>query len=203
MIISIAVTVNWSITQIDVLNAWLFHRVGLNGATWFIDPEYPDRVCNLKKAIYGLKQASHQRFGNFTLALNALDFASFKGDTSLFIYIKGSHILFYLVYVDDIIMSGTSNELISNVITSLQAQFPVKNLGLIHYFLGIKVKRTKGGLLLSQTKYINDILHRIGLANFVIVDTPITPPKSPKKNEPLLPLFSDTTLFCRAVGDIQ
>jgi len=63
-----------------------------------------------------------------------------------------------LVYVDDIIITGLDNALISVVITQLQHEFPLTDLGPLHFFLGIQVTCTKEGLHLCQAKYIFDLL---------------------------------------------
>jgi hypothetical protein len=62
-------------------------------------------------------------------------------DTSLFIYTHGQVHLYMLVCVDDIILTGTHPSLIAAVIGKLQQEFPLKDLGPLHYFLGIQVTR--------------------------------------------------------------
>jgi hypothetical protein len=84
-------------------------------------------------------------------------------DSSLFtLHLKSTHI-FMLVYVDDIIITGTDAKLIQSIIAQLQQEFPLKDLGLLHFFLGIQVSHTDQGLHLCQAKYISDLLHRTNM----------------------------------------
>ena len=62
-----------------------------------------------------------------------------KSDQSLFIYRKGADILFLLVYVDDLIVTDTNLDLVSNMITKLKHEFSIRDLDDLHYFLGLEV----------------------------------------------------------------
>lgn len=66
--------------------------------------------------------------------------------------------LIVLIYVDDIIVTGFNFEVIQALIRSLQQKFAIKDLGRLHFFLGIEVKSASTGLHLSQSKYIHEIL---------------------------------------------
>lgn len=82
--------------------------------------------------------------------------------------------IYILIYVDDIIVTGSNSVLISEFINSLSAYFPVKDLGLLHYFLGVEVHRKSLGLFLSQSKYIIDLLTRTNMHNSRRVNTPMS-----------------------------
>jgi histone deacetylase 1/2 len=62
-----------------------------------------------------------------------------------------------LIYVDDIIVTSSSNKAITALLHDLGVAFALKDLGALHYFLGIEVKKTANGLLLTQEKYANDL----------------------------------------------
>jgi hypothetical protein len=130
-------------------------------------------VCKLNKALYGLKQALRQWFERLQAALLHLGFKASKCDPSLFIFF--SHQLVYLlVYVDDIIITGNSSTLLTTLINKLNNTFSLKHLGDHDYFLGIEVKHlANGSLLLSQTKYIRDLLIRTGMLESSAVSTPM------------------------------
>jgi hypothetical protein len=64
-----------------------------------------------------------------------------KGDTSLFIYAKGKVTIFLLIYVDDIIVTSSSSEAVTSLLSDLRSDFALKDLEDLHYFLGIEVKR--------------------------------------------------------------
>jgi hypothetical protein len=84
--------------------------------------------------------------------LQALGFITFKADILLFIYKKGSLIIYLLVYVDDIIITSSSPAAIDVLLADLQSDFALKDLGSLNYFLGIQVTHMSDGILLSQEK---------------------------------------------------
>jgi hypothetical protein len=72
--------------------------------------------------------------------LQSLGFVPLKADVSLFYYSKGSVTIFLLVYVNDIIVASSSASAVSDLLSALQNDFALKDLGPLHYFLGIGVK---------------------------------------------------------------
>ncbi|CAN6726648.1 unnamed protein product [Malus baccata var. baccata] len=96
-------------------------------------------------------------------------------DSSLFVKIGGSDIVIVLLYVDDIIISGSSTFAIQQVIQSLTTEFDIKDLGELHYFLGIQITKTDQGLFLSQSKYIQDLLKNVEMMDCKACDTPCLP----------------------------
>jgi hypothetical protein len=99
------------IKQLDVSNAFLQghlnEEVYMEQPPGFIDKDQPHLVCKLHKAIYGLKQAPRAWFTGLSTFLLELGFKGSLVDTSLFIYIHGSIQMYMLVYVDDILITGT------------------------------------------------------------------------------------------------
>ncbi|MCH96987.1 retrovirus-related pol polyprotein from transposon TNT 1-94, partial [Trifolium medium] len=86
-----------------------------------------------------------------------LEFKASKCDPSLFIYSKNSQVVYLLVYVDDIIITGSSTSLVQQLVNQLNSIFSLKQLGDLDY-LGIEVKHLEdGSLLLTQSKYIKDL----------------------------------------------
>jgi hypothetical protein len=96
--------------------------------------------------------------------LLSIGFVEAKSDTSLFIYRRGSDTSYLLLYVDDIVLTASSPGLLRQIISALQREFTMKDLGELHHFLGMHVQRTGDGLLLSQRQYMLDILDRAGMA---------------------------------------
>ena len=95
----------------------------------------------------------------------AWGFQNSVSDTSLFYTHKNENLLLLLVYVDDMLITRESSEDIQQVITDLNHQFGLKNLGTISYFLGFEVRRTSSQLHLSQSKYAADLLLRTNMAH--------------------------------------
>ncbi|KAJ9552322.1 hypothetical protein OSB04_016367 [Centaurea solstitialis] len=132
-VLSISISRNWPIHQLDVKNAFLHgdltETVYMRQPPGYVDSNFPDHVCRLRKALYGLKQAPRAWYQRFAVYLSSLGFLSSKTDTSLFTYHHGSDTIYLLLYVDDIILTASSPKLISMVISQLSSEFPMSDLG--------------------------------------------------------------------------
>ncbi|KAJ1698432.1 hypothetical protein LUZ63_006944 [Rhynchospora breviuscula] len=205
LILSLAVSSHWPIRQLDVHNAFLHgdlqEQVYMSQPPGFLDIEHPDYVCLLSKSLYGLKQAPRAWFQKLSSALLAIGFSASNYDPSLFIANHNSHTLLILVYVDDILVTGSSSSMISTCIAQLQEQFSLKDLGPLHYFLGIEAVLQSDGLLLTQTKYIKDLLLKTKMHNAKSCTTPIATyiTLSKEEGEP----FDDPHLYRSVVGALQ
>ncbi|KAG8501032.1 hypothetical protein CXB51_003112 [Gossypium anomalum] len=129
---------------------------------WQLRQNHSDKplVCKLKKALYGLKQAPRAWFSKLRDCLLSSQFSLAKSDGSLFVKKTTTIIIYVLVYVDDIIITGNHQASIDQFVTSLDTQFSLKDLGPLSYFLGIEVSSTSTGLFLSQRKYMLDLLRK-------------------------------------------
>jgi hypothetical protein len=139
----------------------------------FADPAHPDLVCRLHRSLYGLKQAPRAWYNQFATYLTTLGFIEAKSDTSLFIFRRGSDMVYLLLYVDDIILTASSTELLRRTISTLQWEFVMKDLGPLHHFLGIIVERRPHGLFLHQHTYMLDIIKRAVMADCKPCTTPV------------------------------
>lgn len=204
IILAIAVMNSWPLHQLDVKNAFLNGHLSspvyMEQPPGYIDPAYPNHVCRLKKALYGLRQAPlawYQRFRSFLLDLG---FSGTHADTSLFIFSQGSTTIYLLVYVDDIIITGNEPSSLQALISRVRKEFAIKDLGRLSYFLGLEVSYPDAGLFLSQAKYARDILDRANLLDSKPVSTPLAPGVTfTTKGTP----FSDPTLYRSLVGALQ
>ena len=115
----------------------------------FVNKTQPQHVCKLDKALYGLKQAPRAWYSRLSTKLQQLGFRPSKGDTSLFFFQKGKVIIYMLIYVDNIIVASSSQEATSALLNFLKNEFALKDLGELHYFLGIEVKKISNGILLT------------------------------------------------------
>lgn len=142
-VLSIAITVNWDIKQIDVKNAFLHgdlkETIFMEQPPRFRDPIFPNHVCLLRKALYGLKQAPKAWFHKFSSYLFHLGFSCSKADPSLFVLHSDKGTILLLLYIDDIILTGSHSSILSKLIHNLQSYFAMKDLGDLHYFLCIEV----------------------------------------------------------------
>nr|XP_020150416.1 uncharacterized mitochondrial protein AtMg00810-like [Aegilops tauschii subsp. strangulata] len=92
----------------------------------------------------------------------------------LFFFKRGEITMYLLVYVDDIIVASSSDSAVDALLKDLQCDFALKDLGNLHYFLGIEVKRKNNGILLTQEKYANDLLKRVAMQHCKPSDTPLS-----------------------------
>ncbi|XP_014660856.1 uncharacterized protein LOC106804394 [Setaria italica] len=94
-----------------------------------------------------------------------LGFVEAKTDTSLFVYHRGTDMVYLLLCVDDIVLRASSTPLLRHTIDALQREFLMKDLGEFHHFLGMHVKLSGDGLLLSQRQFMLEILERAGMTD--------------------------------------
>lgn len=139
----------------------------------FQDPSRPHYVCKLQKALYGLKQSPRAWYARLHDRLQQLGFVPSAADTSLFIFHENGVTLYMLVYVDDMVIVGSSTRAVECLLRQLSATFPVKDLGPLNYFLGIEVIHNSGGINLVQQKYALDLLERLNMENCRPVPTPM------------------------------
>lgn len=153
VILSIAISKQWAIRHLDFNNAFfsgtLEEEVYIHQSPGCVDQSHPDYVCRLNMAIYGLKQAPRAWNNTFKRALLSCKFMNSRSDTSLFIFKNGHSVVLLLVYVDDVILTGNDTVLMSKLVSHLDTQFALKNLGKLSYFLGIQLHYLESRVLLN------------------------------------------------------
>ena len=172
-IIAIATIQNWDIDHLDVETAFLN---GDMDTEVYIKPPlgYKNQTLLLKKALYGTKQGARQWHIKFTTTILQVNFIQLKTDSSIFIKHYPNGILILLLYVDDILLTGSNSDLITDFKGYLNSQFKMKNLGPVKLFLGIEIirDREKRVTYLHQRQYVNDALDKYKLSDANIVSTP-------------------------------
>ncbi|WMV40073.1 hypothetical protein MTR67_033458 [Solanum verrucosum] len=204
LILSLAVTNKWSVRQLDINNAFLnddfFDQVFMEQPKGFVDLHRPHFVCKLNKALYGLKQAPRAWFNKLKAFLLGIGFLSCLSDSSLFVQQASKHTTYVLVYVDDLIITGSDSDFITTFIHILNQQFSLKDLGSLYYFLGIEVSPSSNGIILSQGSYICDLLRRTNMADAKHISNPTEPgSRLILSGDPL----SDAHLYRSVVGALQ
>ena len=197
-------TNKWPIRQLDVKNAFLnghlSEHVYMEQPPGYIDPRFPNHVYQLQKSLYGLKQAPHAWFQRLNSFLIQLGFYCIRADTSLFIFHKHSDIIYLLLYVDNIIITGNNSSLLDSFTCKLNFEFTTKDLGPLSYFLGLEATTTSDDLFISQLKYARNILTRAQLLNSKPIHTPMVVSQHLSIDGPL---FSDDRLYRSLVGALQ
>lgn len=207
-LLAVADIQDWVVCQMDVSNAFLNGDldevvymkmppgyVGLGSRISAINAlergnNISSLVCRLKKALYGLRQASRQWFAKLSLTLKMMQYDQSKADYSLFSYTQGTNITVVLVYVDDILISGNSSDDMAELKRVLSQSFHMKDLGAPRYFLGLEIDRSNSGFFVSQRKYTLDLLKEFGMSNVTPLKLPmdahlkLTPHKGEQLEDP-------------------
>ncbi|KAH9687107.1 retrovirus-related pol polyprotein from transposon RE1 [Citrus sinensis] len=205
LILCLALANGWPLQQLDVNNAFLHgtlsEAVYMSQPPGFTNHHFPNHVCKLRKALYGLKQAPRAWYQELYSFLHQIGFHNAISDASLFIYNHGGITAFFLVYVDDLILTGNDGNFLSKFVHLLAKKFSIKDLGHLHYFLGIEVIPTTTGLFLSQHKYICDLLSKTNMCGAKPVSTPLCSTASFKLFDGAA--SADATEYRKVVGALQ
>ena len=142
-----------------------------------LDLKSGNKVCKLVKSLYGLKQSGRQWNKKLDSELKRIGLRPLHADHCLYIQRNSDSLVIVAVYVDDILIAASDSLSMDKIKTSLKGIFDMKDLGLIHYCLGIKFKQDleKGVITMSQKKYIAEILDRFGMSDCNPVGTPLIP----------------------------
>ncbi|KAJ9550673.1 hypothetical protein OSB04_014718 [Centaurea solstitialis] len=174
-LLAIAATKHWPLFQMDVKNAFL--NGDLSEEVYMTPPpgvSLPTgHVCRLRKALYGLKQAPRAWFEKFSKTVLSLGFSASNYDSGLFTRTSDSGSILLLLYVDDMIITGDDSNGIASLKQSLSSSFEMKDLGDLHYFLGLEVLSDASGIYLCQAKYVSDLLSKAGLSDNKVASTPL------------------------------
>ena len=176
-LISCAANFDWPLYQLDVKNAFLHgdlqEEVYMEIPPGFSTSQTKGKVLRLKKSLYGLKQSPRAWFDRFRRAMCGMGYKQCNGDHTLFYRHRGKKIAILVVYVDDIIITGDDTQEIAQLKENISKEFEVKDLGQLKYFLGIEIARSPRGIVLSQRKYVLDLLCDTGMLGCRPASTPI------------------------------
>ncbi|KAI9169309.1 hypothetical protein LWI28_010561 [Acer negundo] len=177
----------------------------------FTHSSKPQHVCKLRKAIYGLCQAPCPWYIEHRTFQLAVEFTNYISYASLFIRHRPGHTLYLLVYVDDIIITGSSNSQVCDFIATLAHRFSLKDLGLLSFFLSVEAHRSPRGLFLSQQQCIQNLLVKTNMLEAKPVLTPLalteplklidgSAPTNPTKYRQVLGSLQYLSLTCHDVS---
>nr|AFP55546.1 gag-pol polyprotein [Rosa rugosa] len=177
VLLSLAANLDWPLQQFDVKNAFL-HGDLHEEVYMDLPPGYGTStgeqvVCKLKKSLYGLKQSPRAWFGRFTKFMKKIGYRQSNSDHTLFLKHRCGKVTALIIYVDDMVVTGDDIEEIQRLQGQLSSEFEMKDLGNLKYFLGIEVARGKDCIVLSQRKYVLDLLAETGMLDCKPVATPI------------------------------
>ncbi|RVW47658.1 Retrovirus-related Pol polyprotein from transposon RE1 [Vitis vinifera] len=156
----------------------------------------------LRRSLYGLKQSPRAWFSRFSSVVQEFGMLRSTADHSVFYHHNSlGQCIYLVVYVDDIVITGSDQDGIQKLKQHLFTHFQTKDLGKLKYFLGIEIAQSSSGVVLSQRKYALDILEETGMLDCKPVDTPMDPNVKlvPGQGEPL----GDPGRYRRLVGKLN
>lgn len=171
ILLSIATFYDYEIWQMDVktafLNGNLEKSIYMSQPEGFIKQDQEQKVCKLKKSIYGLKQASRSWNIRFDTAIKSYGFEQNVDEPCVYKKVVNSIIAFLVLYVDDILLIGNDVGYLTDIKKWLAMQFQMKDLGDAQYVLGIQIVRNRKNktLAMSQASYIDKMLSRYKMQN--------------------------------------
>ncbi|XP_021758730.1 uncharacterized protein LOC110723689 [Chenopodium quinoa] len=202
-LLALAASKGWNLHQLDINNAFL--HGDLHEEIYMKMPEGMSNphnlVYKLKKSLYGLKQASRQWFARLTLELENSGFKKSLNDYSLFLKQDESDTMILAVYVDDIVITSTNEASILALKAHLHSVFSIKDLGRLHYILGIEVLHLSQGIILTQRKFSKELITESGFDVSKVAKTPL--PQSLKLVSHQGDFCSNPALYRQLVGKLN
>ncbi|GKA02379.1 putative ribonuclease H-like domain-containing protein [Tanacetum coccineum] len=168
---------DFMVYQMDVKSAFLYGKIEeevyVCQPPGFEDPDFPDRVYKVEKALYGLHQAPRAWYETLSTYLLDNRFQRGKIDKTLFIKRDKGDILLVQVYVDDIIFGSIKKSLCTEFEKMMHKKFQMSSMGELTFFLGLQVKQKEDGIFISQDKYVTEILKKFGFSDVKTASTPM------------------------------
>ena len=195
---------NSKVYQMDVkstfLNGELNEEVYTEQPEGFKQSENENDVWKLKKAFYGLKQASRAWYDRLDKYLCQQGFKRCNTNNNIYFKTEENGLLITVVYVDDIIFGCNNDKLSHEFADAMASEFEMSMIGELSFFLGLQISQTSEGIFISQSKYLREMLSRFGMAYCAPVGTPM--PTSCKLSIDDQSPQVDTTLFRSMIGSL-
>ena len=141
-VLALAAVMKWKIHKMDVkaafLNGVVEEEVYVEKPLGFETHDRESHVRRLKKSLYGLKQTPRTWYNRIDSFLSSFGFTKSKADSNLYYKVKDGNPVMFLLYVDDLFVTGMDG-LIADTKRKLAAEFEMKYLGMMHYFLDMEV----------------------------------------------------------------
>ncbi|CAL2258380.1 unnamed protein product [Prunus armeniaca] len=186
-LIALAAQKEWSLYQLDVksafLNGVLKEEVYVDQPQGFVKKDEETKVYKLHKALYGLKQAPRAWYDEIDAYFNKAGFKKSPSEATLYVKAEGSDVLIVSLYVDDIVYTGSSSQMIEEFRRDMMKHYEMTDLGVLHHFLGMGVIQSKQSIFLHQKKYGQKLVEKFGLKDCKIVATPLAMNEKLSKND--------------------
>jgi hypothetical protein len=179
LLLALAAQRDYEIHQMDVKTAFLHGDLDVDiymrQPQGFVQPGQEDRVCLLKKSLYGLRQAGRAWYHKIDTALSDLGFAALASDHCIYVQHLDDQVTFIVLYVDDLLLISNSLPGLTALKAGLSDRFEMTDLGEAQFILGLQLTRDRSArtLSLSQADYIRRVVERYGMAHSNPAPTPL------------------------------
>lgn len=178
-ILAMAASNGWEVHHLDVKTAFLYgdlkEEVYVSQPEGFVLKGKESKVYKLNKALYGLKQAPRAWNEKLNKVLEQLSFGKCPKEPALYRSRGKDHVLLIAVYVDDLLVTGTSYQAIQEFKARMSDTFEMSDLGRLNYYLGIEVVQNENGITLKQERYAKKILSEAKMEDCNAIHAPMDP----------------------------
>jgi hypothetical protein len=205
LLLAIAAHSGWEVHHLDVksafLNGELEEEVYVTQPPGFERAGEEEKVLRLSKALYGLRQAPRAWNAKLDDTLLTLGFQRSPSDHAVYMQHEGNEKLLLGVYVDDLMVTGTSVEAIMHFKDQMQSMFAMSDLGLLSFYLGIEVQQSSHSITLKQAAYAAKLVEKAGLSDCNPVHIPMEPRLKLSKDSQNPAI--DKTLYRSIIGGLR
>ena len=204
-ILALAASNGWEVHHLDVKTAFLHgdlkEEVYVSQPEGYVIKGQETKVYKLKKALYGLKQAPRAWNEKLNKVLEQLCFSKCSKEPAVYRSREKDHVLLIAVYVDDLLVTGTSCASIPEFKARMSTKFEMSDLGRLTYYLGIEVCQTENGITLKQERYARKILSEAKMEDCNAIHAPMDPGLRLSKGEEEKSI--DETEYRRNIGCLR
>ena len=187
LLLALAAKNSWEVHHLDVksafLNGELQEEVYVVQPEGFVKKGQEYKVYKLIKALYGLRQAPRAWYARLSKCLEELGFIKCPYEHAVYTRREGGEVLVVAVYVDDLLITGTSLKNISKFKKEMSSVFDMSDLGRLSYYLGMEVDQKDGYIELKQSAYARKVIEKAGMTGCNTVKYPMEPAEKLNKDE--------------------
>ena len=199
-VLAVSNALDLELHQMDVktafLNGTLEEDIYMSQPQGCIEKDKPEKVCKLRKSLYGLKQSARCWNQEMDKFLNISGYKQSNADSCIYTKVVSNSedrksLIILALYVDDILIASSDNDMLQKEKQMLSQRYKMEDMGPDHHCLGVLIERNRDNktLYVSQKAYLEDIITRFGMMDCKPVPTPIEPGRVYKR------LSDDDTVF--------
>ncbi|MCP4339239.1 MAG: hypothetical protein GY799_10210, partial [Desulfobulbaceae bacterium] len=177
-LLSVGVQLGMKFHQMDVetafLNGHLDEDIYMKQPEGFEEKGKENYVCHLKQSLYGLKQSPRMWNEVLDKQLVTMNFVKSEADSCIYSAVIEGEFILVAVFVDDIILGCRDEGILKKVKQQFSERFAVKDMGRLHYFLGIRIQQMENrSIWIGQDKYAENKLREFGFSDTKMSSTPM------------------------------